>query len=686
MDHHEDALEALLGEDGLIAKRLPGFERRPGQEEMMRSVLRAIDEREVLLVEAGTGTGKSLAYLVPAAISGEQITVSTATKTLQEQLFSKDIPFVRDALGLRFEAALLKGRTNYLCLHLLSEARADHDLIRHEGRWLRRLRDWASETETGDRSELEDLPERGGIWQRVSTGAEGCLGQRCKHFDECFVMLARRRAARADVIIVNHHLYFADLSLKESTGFQLLPPTDVVIFDEAHNLEDIASVFFGLSVSDYRIKDLTYGAIRACAAHGVDTRVMQARVDSVRTRTQLFFDCYRPLLPKGRLTPESAPEGLQAAYFELDNALDGLERALRDADEAHESIGHLAARCSGLRTELSVVASGADSALVTWVESGPRATFLKAAPINAGGLLQETLFSRVESLVFTSATLTTGGDFSHLKRRLGITFEVEELELPSPFDYPRQALLYVPGDLPPPRARDFVERAADRIEQLLEITDGRAFVLFTSFSNLRRVWSLLKDRLEYPLLRQGEGPKEALLRRFRDNPRSVLFGTGSFWEGVDVVGEALSMVIIDKLPFAPPDDPLTSARIEWLGQQQKNAFMDYQVPQAIIALKQGFGRLIRTRTDRGIVAILDTRLVTARYGQLFLRSLPDARRVSDLATLREAWRAQGDLFLGAAATSDDQPRMDLIAPPPGGRDDDPTRPPHTATGPDPQPV
>ncbi len=637
----DTSLDTLLGPDGLLARRLPGFERREGQEAMTRAVAGVVRDRGVLLVEAGTGTGKSLAYLLPAALAGEPVIVSTGTRALQDQLFTKDIPFVRDVLGLPFEAALLKGRTNYLCLHGLTEARRNPDVMRPHVAWLERLLAWSRVTETGDRAELADLPDEDPVWRLVSTGAEGCLGQRCEHFDACFVMKARRRAAAADVVVVNHHLYFADLSLRDSVDIALLPPADVVVFDEAHRIEDVASGFFGWSVSDARLRDLAFDTRRLMLGHRPDVGGTSTAFQRVLDATEAFFGRLAPLLPRSRVTPDVLPLGLEEAWQTLDAAVGTLGAHARDHAADVQALAHVADRCEAVRAELERLVLASDPAMVFWAERGARATFLRAAPVNVAGLLQDKLLSRVEAVVLTSATLTAGGDFEHIKRRLGLGDECAELTVPSPFDYARQALMYLPDDLPSPQSPAFAQASVERIRELLDLTAGRAFVLFTSTSAMRRAHERLRVEADHPLLVQGEAPKDTLLRRFVDTPGAVLLGTATFWEGIDVVGDALSLVIIDKLPFAPPDDPVTSARIEWMTAQQRSAFMDYQVPQAIIALKQGFGRLIRRGTDRGIVAILDTRLTTARYGRRFVQSLPPATVVRDLDDLAWRWHCGG---------------------------------------------
>ena len=623
----------------LLAQRLPGYETREGQAQMMEVVSSAIAQSQTLLVEAPTGTGKSLAYLIPALLTGRKVVVSTATRTLQDQLFHKELPFIQDELQIPFEAALLKGRTNYLCLHLLEQSAQQAEIGGSQRDWILRLLTWSQQTATGDRRELEDLPDDAPIWSQVSTGAEGCLGQRCAFFEECFVVKARRRAAQADLVVVNHHLLFADLSLQSSVGITLLPALDILILDEAHGLEDVAAQHFGQSVSDRRIRQLAGDAHRAFR----DQPGAQDRLGRLKTelldRSDRFFASFRPLFPKTRLTPELLPEDTKEHFFLLDDTLADLFGMLQEHREASEAIQRLAERCTSLRGDLDTLVGLRERSLVTWVEKGPRATFLKAAPIDVSPIIRDVLRPRCEALILTSATLSTGGNFNHVKARLGLDDETMEAILPSPFDYEQQALLYVAESHPPPHDPGFVDAVSETVLRLIKICRGHALILFTSIRNMRQVSDALKEQLTMPVYVQGDGSREVLLERFRAQADSVLFATGSFWEGVDVRGEALSLLVIDKLPFAPPDEPLTSARIEAVAREGKNAFMEYQVPMAIIALKQGFGRLIRHRLDRGIVAVCDPRLTSKPYGKRFLRSLPEARRVQDLDALEAQWNA-----------------------------------------------
>lgn len=663
-------LEAFVGPGGALESAMPGYERRIGQELMMRAVATAIERRETLLVEAGTGTGKSLAYLLPAVLSGEQVIVSTGTKTLQDQLAKHQLPFVRDALHIDFEWAVLKGRTNYLCLHRLEQSSRDPsmalDLAEDFGRVVR----WSERTDTGDRAELADLSDASPVWRSVTTDREQCLGKRCAFYEDCFVMRARRRADAADIIVVNHHLLFADLVLRDDAGFGLLPDATVVVLDEAHHLEDVAASSFGVAISDQRVTRLTRDVRRLFAQAALSLGDVGPAADRVEQQGRALFEALRPLLPKTRLSHAVIPDAVRANVALIDLSLGVLATTLLAVSRTDESIVRLAERCTALRHDVLELLTADDeptpeiertevaddpsdeAALalpvepdvpwVRWVEAGPRALFVRAAPIDVGPSLDDRLFRRFRTVVLTSATLSTDDTFDHIRSRLGLPRHALELSVASPFNYPRQALLYTPSDMPRPSSHDAYDALAERMGQLVELTGGRALLLFTSFRALDAVHERLAHRLPYLTLRQGDGARDALLARFRANPTSVLFGTGTFWEGVDVVGDALSLVAIDKLPFAPPGEPLHDARIAALRRSGINPFMGYQVPSAVITLKQGVGRLIRHRDDRGIIAVLDPRLIQSRYGRAFLTALPAARRTLSFQQLSHWWTTMGD--------------------------------------------
>ncbi len=636
-------LEALIGPGGALAEHLDGYERRAGQELMMRTVATVLERGGTLVVEAGTGIGKSLGYLVPAALSGLRVILSTGTRTLQDQLWGRQIPFIRERLGLRVEATVLKGRANYLCLYFLETARENPAMALDEHRDLELIRAWSETTRTGDRAELATLDEGSTAWRAVAADGERCLGRACSHFADCFLMAARRRAESADLVIVNHHLFFADLQLREEAAFSLLPEADAIVFDEAHHLEDIAAMAFGRSVSDARIRRLAGDMRRAFFAAGRDLGLTEAPLAELERDRERLFSHLAALDHRARLIPERLSERFREAWYKLDNTLIGLSLLASAQARADEGLTRMAARVEALRTDLAALLDPAPAAdrggddEVRWVERGPRATFVRSAPVVVGERLASSLFPRFRALVFTSATLATREGFRHFRERLGLPPDTAELSLPSPFDYATQAILYTARDLPDPRERAFAPRAFELIAELVRITRGRALILFTSRERMHEAHAALAPRWDYPTLVQGQGSKEALLAKLRETPGAVLFATATFWEGVDVVGDALSLVVIDKLPFSPPGDPLVDARVARLSAEGHNAFSSYQVPSAIIALKQGVGRLIRHRGDRGVVAILDPRLTTARYGAAFLASLPPARRTSDLVELERWW-------------------------------------------------
>ena len=647
-----------------LERTLPTYEPRPSQLAMAEQVERALAEGRALVVEAGTGTGKTLAYLLPAARSGLKVVISTATKTLQEQLAHKDVPLAA-ALGANARFAFLKGRQNYLCL--LRKEHFDRQptfAAREEAALYGRLHEWAQRTATGDRAELDSLPESFATWREVNSTADTCTGQKCPHYDQCFVFKVRREAADADVVVVNHHLFFADLSLRTSSagdaGAAVLPRYDAVIFDEAHAAPDVATENFGAQLSSFRVTELARDAVRTPAVpqHARDLAGRLLR------EGHAFFDAAarcRP--PAGKFSRDAdrwtLPPGSLAPAEREREALCELVRSLGAAlsECADDEVQLLERRCLTLSSDLSLfgasqAASGrADleydeprpkDALVQWAEHRAGHLFLHASPIDVAPLFQDRLYDRIGPVVFTSATLAVAGSLDYFARRVGLKdahgplFPLDEAIHPSPFDYAANAAIYLPRRMPDPQDDRFADAVADELRRLLPITDGRAFVLFTSLRNMRRVYERLAPELPWQVLLQGERPKTQLLNAFRETP-SVLFASQSFWEGVDVQGDALSMVVIDKLPFASPGEPLVQARIDQLRARGEDPFSAFQVPEAALALKQGFGRLIRSAQDRGIVALLDPRIAARGYGRRFLQTLPHCRIVRDPDEARHFW-------------------------------------------------
>jgi len=639
---------AVFAEDGPLAQTLPNFEPRPGQVEMAGAVARTLDEGSVLLAEAGTGTGKTVAYLVPAILSRQRVLISTGTKNLQEQIFLKDVPALRRALGVPFSATCMKGRANYVCLHRLDQIGHDAGHAGHAV-FLPIIREWANQTDTGDRAELTDLPEDLPLWNEVAAAQETCLGTECPQYDDCFVTRMRQRAATSDVVIVNHHLLCADAAVRQHAYGEVIPQCTNAIIDEAHQLEDVATQYFGYSVSTYRLADLARDVERLAgntALAGRDGAEELAKsLERFRDRSRIFFTALvEATVSSGarredrvRVTVGALADAQESAGG-LTAALDDLEATLMllpappgegDGDANGQDRQTLARRAHEVRDDLRLLLKAGDPDYVYFVEFRGRGVFLRAAPIDVSAIVRELLLDRMRSTVLTSATLTVDGSFEYIRNRLGIGRAVE-LRLASEFDYRRQTLLYLPPGIPDPRSAEFPLAAGREVVGILRRTRGRAFVLFTSYATLRAVQAVAEMALEYPILVQGTAPRSHLLRQFRETPHAVLFGTSSFWQGVDVVGEALSCVIIDKLPFASPGDPVTGARIDAIRSRGGEPFGDYQVPLAILTLQQGLGRLIRHRDDRGVMVVLDPRLRTKGYGRRFLASLPPAPVVHDL--------------------------------------------------------
>ncbi|MFQ5777863.1 MAG: ATP-dependent DNA helicase [Terriglobia bacterium] len=632
----EMSLRDFFGPEGALARWHPQYEFRPGQLEMAEAVEEAFRARRHLIVEAGTGTGKTLAYLLPVIRSGRRVVISTGTKNLQEQLFFKDIPFLQQHLEVDICACYMKGRANFLCRQKLYDLEGQPvlkglDELDHYAR----IRAWEKQTETGDRAELTELPDAVPLWSRIDARRETCTGQKCPQFDRCFITLMHRRAAAAELVIVNHHLFFADLAVRQDDFASILPDYHAIIFDEAHELEEVASQYFGTQVSNYRLEELARDTENTLRVKAVVERRLTRLVRQLRKRSEQFFILFPEA--EGRFAFEEREEFRERhgePYQALLDALRTLEVALASQREKAEEIFNLVRRAAELRRELEFLLESSDPSYVFWFERRGRGVFLQATPIDVAQILCEHLFDRYDTIVLTSATLAVANRFDYVKQRLGVR-EAEEKVLASHFDYAEQALLYVSEQLPDIRTPAFAPAAADEIAALVEASRGRAFVLFTSYSQMQEIFRRVARQVGFPLLLQGTAPRTALLERFRRTAHAVLFATASFWQGVDVQGPQLSAVIIDRLPFAVPTDPVVRARIRALREDGQNAFTDYQIPEAIIALKQGFGRLLRARTDRGILAILDTRIRKKQYGRLFLESLPPYRLSSTLEEVRQ---------------------------------------------------
>jgi len=649
-------VEAVLGRRGALSRALPGWEERPDQLAMAEAVAEALAGRRYLVAEAGTGTGKTLAYLVPAALSGRRLVVSTATKTLQEQLWLRDIPLLRQECGLDFSAAVLKGRSNYYCLARGEAfARAPTFPSREEGALWPQVREWARTTATGDRSEV-DLPDDWAAWREMSATGDTCLGRECRQYQECFVTRARGRASQADLVLVNHHLFFADLAMRTSrAGVEVLPDHEGVIFDEAHAIDDVATEYFGLQVSSWRVEELCRDAERSVADRPDLARMVKEIAQEAWKAGDRFFGGVGLALRGGGPGPrrrragrgaseEDARAPLTEAILEplardqarLDEALERIREAFVEAPLP--SLAAIARRAGEQRVELAAVTAMREPSRVYFAEARGRGVFLRAAPIDVAAELGDRLYRRVDTVVFTSATLAAQGRFEYFRRQVGLAPELDVVEAryPGPFDYRRQAALVAPEGMPDPNDPAFLPAAAGAVRALAEVTGGRAFVLCTSVRNMLGLRQALSD-LPWQILLQGERPKHRLLEAFRREP-SVLFATQSFWEGVDVPGQALSLVVIDRLPFAPPTDPVVAARVRAMAEAGRDGFAELQVPAAALALRQGFGRLVRARTDRGLVAVLDPRLVTRGYGRAFLATLPDCPLLRSAEAARRWWR------------------------------------------------
>jgi ATP-dependent DNA helicase DinG len=648
------SLYQFFSPGGILSRTHPAYEFRRGQLQMAQAVEEAMEQRRHLIIEAGTGTGKTLAYLVPAIRSGKRVIISTGTKNLQEQLFYKDIPFLEQALFPNGEAKLracyMKGRGNYLCRKKLYDL-TDQPVLGglEEIEHYRAIAAWEKTTDTGDRAEIASLPEASALWHKLDARADTCIGQKCSSWEKCFITEMHRWAMESDIIIVNHHLFFADLAIKQQSDNApdagILPEAGAVIFDEAHELEDVAGNYFGVAISNGRFEELCRDVEASLQRNHMYTPQLSGAIKSLRERAAFFF----ALLPSGenRFVFENRREFLEEngdEFIGLQQAVKRLGSELENISSKPEEVNNFVRRAQELQVQLGFLMESEDRNTVFWIErrrGGREKTnvYIQATPIDVAPILKTSLFDQLECAILTSATLAVGGEFGYIRRRLGLEHARDSV-LPSHYDYQSQAMFYVPSDLPDPRTPQFAAKAADRIRKILEITCGRAFVLFTSYAQMNEIYQRLLGELEFPLLLQGDAPKTALLEEFRLTPNAVLFATSSFWQGVDVQGEQLSCVIIDRLPFAVPSDPVVAARVKAIDAEGGNAFFQYQVPSAVITLKQGFGRLIRSLHDRGLLVLLDNRILKKAYGRVFVESLPNYRRTTDLNQVGEFFGIQ----------------------------------------------
>jgi ATP-dependent DNA helicase DinG len=632
----EMSSEDIFARGGLLEKRHPGYEFRPSQLAMAQIADEAFEKHQHVMIEAGTGTGKTLAYLIPAIRSGRRVVVSTATKSLQEQLFQKDVPFLQKHFAPNLKAALMKGRNNFLCRQKVHQIDGQA-LVRgiDEVDWFGQIREWEKLTETGDRSELTFLPDDADLWNRIDARSDLCTGQKCAEFPRCFITAMKQRAAEADLIIVNHHLFFADLAIRRDDFGSVLPEYSAVVFDEAHEIEDVASDYFGRQISSYRFEELARDTENTLRMLQIEAGAVRRLLTRLRERSRSFFERFPEREGRYAFGPAERAAFLdhnREVYDDLVSAAKRIEAELSVLVPKPEEVITMARRAADLRRELTFLLESAEKSYVYWYERRGRGVFVAATPIDVSQILRERLFEQFDTVILTSATLAVGGRFEYMKQRLGAAPANERI-LPPEFEYSTQAMLYIPPALPDVRHPSFAQRAADEITRLLEISRGRAFCLFTSYTQMKEIYERVCGRVAFPLLLQGTAPRSTLLDRFRTTPNAVLFATSSFWQGVDVPGAQLSCVIIDKLPFAVPSDPIVAARVRALMDDGRNAFAEYQVPEAVLALKQGFGRLIRSKTDRGILSILDNRIQRMQYGKIFLDSLPEYTITQDLATV-----------------------------------------------------
>jgi ATP-dependent DNA helicase DinG len=619
-------IEDILGRDGRLSRSIDDFEFRPSQIKMAQLIQRALRQDSYAIIEAGTGTGKTMGYLVPVILSGKKTVISTGTKNLQEQIFFQDMPLITETLGIKLNTLLMKGRKNYICLHRYNQHFIQPSLIATSGKKARdRLEQWLKKTKSGDRAELDWLADDDPLWDSISSTSDQCLGMECPQMKDCFLNELRKKAARSDIIIVNHHLFFADLMVKRGGFGEIIPRFQAVIFDEAHRIEETAVNYFGESVSSGQLQDFMKDVEKETKGKGA-LSVIADQLNIIREGAEGLQRIFALSEDKARISEE-----------DLALIHEGTSRDIRMAlNQVRQKTGQaVSMRADTLIQSLEMIFSFNRPDRLKWYEKKKRGITFHSSPLDISDTMREDLYGGIDTIVFTSATLSTNGTFDYIRSRLGIPEDALEGIYPSHFDFMEQSLFYIPLDLPGPNAADFAARASARIMEMLEISSGRALLLFTGYSNMNTVYHRIKGTLPYSVFRQGDAPKSALLEEFRNDTHSVLLATGSFWQGVDVPGESLSCLIVDKLPFDSPGDPLVSARIKSIGEKEGNPFMDYQLPSAIISLKQGLGRLIRKRSDRGVLSILDNRIIKSGYGRLFFESLPDMPVTHDLEDVRK---------------------------------------------------
>lgn len=633
MTHNQ--LAFLFSPDGALAKHIPNFRSRPQQLEMAQAIAEAISTNRQLITEAGTGTGKTYAYLVPALLAGGKVVISTGTKNLQDQLYQRDLPTVRDALKVPVSTALLKGRSNYLCHHHLERAQSDGRFTtREDARHLAKIVKFAGITQTGDKSEASNVPETASVWMQVTSTRDNCLGQECPHHKDCFVLKARKEAMRADVVVVNHHLFFADLMLRDEGLAELLPACNTVIFDEAHQLPETASLFFGESISTSQLTELARDTRLEAANSARDFTALPAATDALDKSARDLRLAFKQ--NEGRMNASAMENwpGWTDAILALEDRLQQLNKLLQQQAERSEELENCWQRGQALAQKIMEWQDLQQVGKVRWLEIFHHSVQLNTTPLSIAEIFADQIKGHPRAWIFTSATLSVKQDFSHYQSEMGLP-DAQTACWESPFNYPEQALLYVPRNMPDPNHPDYTEAVVKATLPLIEASNGRAFLLFTSLRAMQRAHDILmaqleRNQIEFPLMLQGEGSRNELLDHFRQHGNAILLGSQSFWEGVDVRGEALSLVVIDKLPFASPDDPVLAARLAQITRQGRNAFMEYQLPRTVINLKQGAGRLIRDETDRGVLMICDPRLISKSYGKRIWQSLPPFRRTREL--------------------------------------------------------